>query len=84
VDLGAQLLQALLVADAEMLLLVHDDEAEVLELDRLAEQRVGADHDVDRAVREPLLDLLHLGGRHEAGGLRHVERQPRKRSQKVR
>ena len=40
-----------LCADAEMLLLVDDDEAEVLELDRLAEHRVGADDDVDRARR---------------------------------
>ena len=75
VDLGAQLLQALLVADAEMLLLVDDDEAEILELDGLAEQRMGADDDVDRAVREALLDLLHLGGGHEARGLGDVERQ---------
>ena len=55
--LGAQLLQPLLVADAEMLLLVDDQKAEIAELDRLAEQRVGADHDVDRAVGEALLDL---------------------------
>ena len=75
VHLGAQLLQALLVADAEMLLLVDDDEAEILELDRLAEQRMGADDDVDRAVRQALLRLLHLGRGHEAGGLGDVERQ---------
>ena len=34
---GAQLLQPLLVADAEMLLLVDDDEAEVLEAHGLAQ-----------------------------------------------
>ena len=61
--LGAQLLQPLLVRDAEMLLLVDDDQAEILELDRLAEQRVGADDDVDRAVGEALLDLGQLGRR---------------------
>jgi hypothetical protein len=54
-DVGAQRLQPLLVGDAEMLLLVDDHQAEILELDRLAEQRVGADDDVDRAVGEPLL-----------------------------
>ena len=46
--LGAQLLQPLLVSDTEMLLLVDDDEAEPLELHRFREQRMGADHDVDR------------------------------------
>jgi hypothetical protein len=74
-DLRAQLLQALLVADAEMLLLVHDDERQVPELDRLTEKRVGAHDDVDCAVRQALLHLLHLGGGHEAGGLRHLERE---------
>ena len=51
VHLGAQILQPLLVGDAEMLLLVDDDEAEVLELHRLAEHRVRADDDVDRRPR---------------------------------
>ena len=61
-NLGAQLLQPLLVADAEMLLLVDDDEAEILERDRLAEQRVGADGDVDRALGQSLLRLALLRG----------------------
>ena len=64
--LGAQLLQPLLVADAEMLLLVDHDEAEVLELDGLAEHGVGADDDVDAAFGEPLLGLALLGGRDHA------------------
>ena len=46
----AQLLQPLLVLHAEMLLLVDDQEAEIGELDGLAEQRMGADDDVDVAV----------------------------------
>ena len=58
--LGAQLLELLLVRDAEMLLLVDDQQAEILELDRLAEQRVGADHDVDRAVGDALLHRRQL------------------------
>ena len=53
--LGAQLLELLLVRDAEMLLLVDDQQAEVLELDRLAEQRMRADDDVDLPVGEPFL-----------------------------
>ena len=61
VHLGAQLLELLLVRDAEMLLLVDDDQAEVLELDGLAEERVGADDDVDGAVGKALLDLGEFG-----------------------
>ena len=44
----AQLLQPLLVRDAEVLLLVDDQQPEPRELNLLAEQRVRADHDVDR------------------------------------
>ena len=73
--LGAQRLELLLVRDAEMLLLVDDEQAEVLELDRLAEQRVGADHDVDLAVGEPLLDLLQVRRRDQPRGLRDLHRQ---------
>ena len=47
-----QLLQPLLVRDAEVLLFVDDQEAEVPELDRLAEQRMGADDDVDASRRQ--------------------------------
>ena len=49
VDVGAQLLDALLVLHAEALLLVDDEQAEVLELHVVREQPVRADHDVDRA-----------------------------------
>ena len=69
VHLGAQLLELLLVGDAEMLLLVDDDEAEVLELDRLAEERVGADDDVDLAVGDALLHPGEFGGGDEPRGL---------------
>ena len=54
VDLGPELLEALLVGDPEALLLVHDDQAEVAEADVLAQQPVGADDQVDRARREAL------------------------------
>jgi hypothetical protein len=46
-DLGAELLQPLFMADAEMLLLIDDQETKIPEFDGFAEQRVGADHDVD-------------------------------------
>ena len=50
---GAQALQVLLVLDAEALLLVDDDQAEVLEPDGLLQQPVRADDDVDDAVHDP-------------------------------
>ncbi len=50
-------LSALLVVDAEALLLVDDHQAQVLELDLLAEQPVGADHDVDLAGGQAVDDL---------------------------
>ena len=58
--LGTQMLEPLLVGDAEMLLLVDDQKSEILELDGLAEQGVGADHDVDAAVADTLLHLRKL------------------------
>ena len=45
-----KLLQPLLVLHAEMLLLVHDQKSQIGELDSLAEQRMGADDDIDVAV----------------------------------
>jgi hypothetical protein len=47
VHVRAQLLQPFLVADAEALFLVDDQQAEVLEPDALGQQRVGADDDID-------------------------------------
>ena len=44
-------LEPLLVLDAEPLLLVDDDQAQVLERDVLLDEAVGADQDVDRRRR---------------------------------
>ena len=74
-DVGADFLQPLLVADAEMLLLVDDQQAEILELDALGQQRVRAAHDVDRAVLQTFLGGLGLLGRDEAGQAPDVHRQ---------
>ena len=57
-DVGLQRLQPFLVGDAEMLLLVDDDQAEVGELDALGQQRMGADDDVDGAVLQAALRTL--------------------------
>ena len=58
-----------------MLLLVDDQQAEIGELDALAEQRVGADDDIDVARFEPRLDLGALLGADEARGLRDLHRE---------
>ena len=49
VDAGLQLLDLLLVGHAEALLLVDHEQAEVLEVDVVGQQPVGADDDVDLA-----------------------------------
>ena len=61
VDLLPQLLDLLLVADAEPLLLVDDEQAEVAELHVLREQPVRADDDVDLAGGEVGERFLLLG-----------------------
>ena len=60
VDVGAQSLDPLLVLDAEALLLVDHEQAEVLERDVLGEQPVRADHDVDVAALHARHDLRLL------------------------
>jgi hypothetical protein len=75
VHLGAELLQLLLVLHAEMLLLVDHHEAEPLERHALAEQRVGADRDVDGSIRKPLLDPRRFLAGDKARELRDLERQ---------
>ena len=60
VDARAQPLHLLLVLDAEALLLVDDDQAEVLDPDVGVEQPVGADDDVDAAVGQARDDLAGL------------------------
>ena len=72
--LGAQLLELLLVGDAEMLLLVDDDQPEIPELDGLAKERVGADDDIDLALGEAFLGFRQLRGADQARGLRDVDR----------
>ncbi len=57
VDLGPELLDRLLVGDAEALLLVDHEQAEVLELDVGREQAVGSDDDVDLARGDPSATL---------------------------
>ena len=62
VDVVAQRFELFLVGDAEMLLLVDDQQAELGELDALGEQGVGAYDDVDGAFGEALLDVGGVAG----------------------
>ena len=66
VDRGLPLLQALLLRDAEPLLLVHDQQAQVPEREVLAEHAVRRDEDVDGPVRDARDDVLLLRARAEA------------------
>src|SRR3546814_9731435 len=65
-DVGLELLQPLLVDDAEALFFIADDEAELFELDRFGDHRMGAPDDVDRAVGKAVASLLRLGVGNEA------------------
>jgi hypothetical protein len=56
-----------------MLLLVDDQQPEVAEL-RIAEQRMGADDDVDGARLDPLAHRIDLLARHQPRDLRDVHR----------
>ena len=61
--------------DAEPLLLVDDDKAEILELDLGVEQLVGADDDVDATRLQSLDGLVDLLGRLEAAHGRDGDRE---------
>ncbi len=50
-----QFLQPLLVLNAEMLLFIDDEQTEILEFDRVAEQRMRADDNIDRSFFQSLL-----------------------------
>ena len=61
VDTRRHLLHGLFVADAEALLLVHHEQAEVLELDVAGQHPVRAHHHVDRTRGEAGHDVARLG-----------------------
>ena len=85
VHIRLELLQPLLVRHTEMLLLVHHQQAEIGELHRLRQQRMRADHDVDRPVRDAAPDfgrLLRASTMRESCAT--FTGSPAKRSEKVR
>src|ERR1700722_12543434 len=72
----AQLLQPLLVSNAEMLLLVDNDEAKILEAHGLAQDGVSADDNVDSAFSQALLYLTALSRADHARELANVDWEP--------
>ena len=69
-----QLLEPLLVGDAEALLLVDDDEPQVGELHVFGQQAMGADEDVHPPGRRIGQHLFDLAGRPEARDVLHPHR----------
>ena len=67
VDLAPKPLEAFLRRDAEALLLVDDDQAEVAEHDVLREEAVRPDHEVDRTVGDAAHRALLVALAHEPG-----------------
>ena len=74
VDLELQLAHQLLLLDAEALLLVDHQQAEVLRAHVAREQPVRADQDVDLALGEALDRLALIGGGAEARDVLDLER----------
>ncbi len=74
VDAQLELAQQLLLLDAEALLLVDDQQAEVLRAHVARQQAVGADEDVDLALAELVDRDLLLGRRAEARDVLDRER----------
>src|SRR5260370_2059108 len=75
IDFGAQPLELLLLAHAEAMLFVDDDETQPRKLDVGLDQLVRADDEVDLAVGEALEHDLHLLGRTNARQLGQFYRQ---------
>ena len=66
IHLAEELFELLLVGDAEALLLIDDDEAEILELHIAGNQAVGADDEVHRAIGDAGDGVADFRGRAEA------------------
>ena len=60
--------------DAEMLLLVDDQQSQVFEVDTLAEQCMCAHDNIHATVGDVFLSLIEVFGRNQPRGLRHVHR----------
>ncbi len=72
VRMGAFAAQRGALFDAETMLFVNDGQLQVCKRDRVFDQRVGADDDFDRAVRQSLADFGLLGFRRIAHQQSHT------------
>ena len=70
-NVGPQRLKLLLVLDAEMLLFINDNKAQVLEPDLLTQDGVGADDDLEGTVLQARAGLGGVLGRHHARQVPH-------------
>ena len=75
VNVGAQFLQFFLLGNAEMLFFIDDDQPQPLKLDGVAQQGMGADDDVHRAICEFGADLIRILTGDKARQLAHADRQ---------
>jgi len=66
IDINTEALESFLVFDAETLLFVNDQQAEVFEANIVAEQAVGADQDIHLALSGGVENIPHLFGRRES------------------
>ena len=73
VNLGAHLLEAFLVGDAETVFLVHDDQAEIVESDVLLEDAVGSDDNIGGAGFGGVNDFGLLFGGAETAQYLHLD-----------
>ena len=60
VNVGLQVFQALFMRNAEMLFFVDDQQFQLVERNRLAEQRMCADDNIHFTVREAFADLVGI------------------------
>ena len=74
-NIGAQLLHAFLLLNAEMLFLINDQQAQITDFDGFRQQGMGANDNIDCAIGQTFLYALRLFSRHKAGQLAHPYRQ---------
>src|SRR6185437_14774574 len=60
INRGAHLFQTFLMANTKALLFIYDEQAQVLKLQSLGENRVRSDEDIDLTVGHPLQNFLAL------------------------
>ncbi len=73
VNVGFELLEPLLVLDAEMLFLIDDQQPEIAELNGFAQERMCPDDNIDGPVRDTFLCQCQLLRGHQARGMCNID-----------